>query len=138
MVVRNGGEEVSDIGVYLAFLPPDGFSNLGNCAPAGVLNWVEVVTEGAETFLDDVPSRDGGRRVSLKAEVDWSCSDPSVVDGGHYTLKAIADLHADDFDSCDSLTELFNGVCDSAINDDDDDDSDNARTRPLPLIKFLP
>ena len=138
MVVRNGSDQTSDIGVYLAILPPGGVGNPGGCAPAGVLNWVNFATAGAESFLQDVPARDGGRRVSLKADVDWSCSNPAAVDGDSYTLRAIADHGADDFDSCDTLAKVFNDICDTAINDDDDDDSDNARTRPLPLIKFLP
>lgn len=138
VVVRNESNHTEDIGVYLGLLPPGGTEdNPGGCSPVSVLNWVSHSTGGAETFLANVPA---GKRVSLKADVEWSCSSPDLVDGRSWTLKAVADHGNDDFASCDTWGEMSDGGCESALADDDPPPgiNNNTLSRSLPLVRFVP
>jgi hypothetical protein len=132
VVIKNQGTQTATIGVYLAILPPGGTSNPGGCAPLGVLNWVNYV-KGAQAV--SVPA---GGRVTLKADVTWTCSNPSAVDGQNFTLRAIADYGNDDFGSCDTLAEAVNGSCSSALADDDPLSNNNILAKPLPKVVFVP
>ena len=139
--IKNLGDHSDDIGVYVAIRPPGDitFDEDGNvvssefsCSPVGVFNWVNLATGGAESFLEDVAPVGA---VKTKVDLNWSCADPSA-DGRNFTIVAVADHGADDFASCDTLPELFNGLCGVAINDDDDVGGNNTRTRPLPALTF--
>jgi hypothetical protein len=157
VVVRNGGNQTTDIGVYLAFLPPGGTANPGDCsvsmagATGGelteqVFNWARIVT--GNDFLNDVPAAGGGRRVRLKIPVTFNCNNPSQADGLNWNLRAIADARDTDpdtgfpsdfdFGSCDTLSEVFAASCSTALNDDDDDNDDNTRQRDFPIVRFVP
>jgi hypothetical protein len=131
VVVKNQGDHTENIGVYLAILPPGGSSNPGGCSPSTVLNWVSFATGGAQSFLSNVPA---GGRVSLKANVNWTCSNPSAVNGMNYTLRAIADHGNDDFASCNTLAAVFDGTCAAALADDDSVAGNNILPRPLPIV----
>ena len=84
------GDHADTVGIYLALLPPGGTSNFGGCSPAGVLNL------GSLTLLP-------GDYVTLKTQPNWQCANPGAVDGMSWTLKAVADVHGDDFASCSTL-----------------------------------
>ena len=130
--IKNLGDHSDDIGVYVGIVPPGGSSNPFGCSPVGAFNWVDLATGGNETFLDDVAPVGA---VKVKADLDWSCADPSA-NGRNYTVKVFADHGADDSASCDTIPELFNGACSVALSDDDDVIGNNTRTRPLPVITF--
>ena len=126
VVVANSLSNHTDlVGVYLAFLPPGGSSNPGGCAPAGVQNL------GAFSLLP-------GGKVMVRIDPPWACANPAAVDGLSWTLKAIADAHADDFASCTTLEQVFNGACATAVSDDDDNDLNNTRSRSRPIVVALP
>ena len=75
-----------------------------------------------------------GQRVTLNGNVQFQCSDPAAVNGLNWDVKAIADVHADDFSSCDTLAEVFDGTCNVGVNDDDDNDANNTLVRSLPNV----
>jgi len=89
-----------------------------------------VVNLGVVTLLP-------GGKITLRADPEWACEDPTEVDGLPWTLKAFADIHADDGASCATLTQVFNGQCSAALANDDHDDTDNAKTRARPRIVAL-
>jgi len=121
VVVANGGDHADLIGVYLAFLPPGGSSNGGGCSPAGVQNL------GALTLLP----RD---KLTITTDPSWQCANPASVDGAAWTLKAIADVHGDDFGSCATLQQVFSGQCSAALADDDNVDTNNSLIRARPRV----
>ena len=51
-----------------------------------------------------------------------------------WTLKAVADVHGDDFGSCSTLSQTFSGECAAALANDDSDDFNSSSTRPRPVI----
>jgi hypothetical protein len=118
------GDHADSIGIYLALLPPSGTSNFGGCAPAGVLDL------GSITLLP-------GDYITLKTEPNWQCANPGAVDGMSWTLKAIADVHGDDFGSCSTLSQMFDGSCNAALASDDSDDFNSSYQRPLPRVVAL-
>ena len=125
IVIKNSGDHTDVVGVYLAFVPPAGSLNPGNCSPNGV----SIV--GSVSLA---PSSIG----SLTSAPLWQCANPAAVDGLSWTVIAIADAHADDFASCATVQQVLSGACDSALSDDDQDASDNTRLRPHPKIMALP
>jgi len=144
VVVGQSFSDHSDpVSIYLAFNPPGGFgSNPGGCSvivPGAtpteqanqVFNWTRISTGLLAVLLSP------GEKLTLKADVDWVCTNPAAVNGLNWEIKAIADVHADDFDSCDTLTEVFNGFCAAAVSDDDDNDANNTKIRPLPKVRAI-
>jgi hypothetical protein len=122
VVVANSLSNHNDVvGVYLAFLPPGGSSNPGGCSPATVQNL------GAFNLLP-------GGKVTVRIDPAWMCTNPAAVDGLSWTLRAIADAHNDDFGSCATLTQVFNGQCAVALADDDDNDANNTVPRSRPIV----
>jgi len=131
------------VSIYLAFNPPTGFgTNLGGCSVfvptaspaenlAQVYNWTNIVL--GLPAVDLVP----GQKITLKGLVDFVCTNPAAVDGLNWEVKAIADVHGEDFAPCDTLAEVYNGVCNVAVNDDDDVDANNTKTRPLPIVQAI-
>jgi Thrombospondin type 3 repeat len=115
------GDHADTVGIYLALLPPGGTSNVGGCLPVGVLNL------GSITLLP-------GDYITLKTQPNWQCTNPGAVDGMSWTLKAIADVHGDDFGSCSTLSQAFDGSCNAALLSDDSDDFNSTYTRPLPRV----
>ena len=109
------------VGIYLALLPPGGSSNFGGCSPAGVLNL------GSLTLLP-------GDYVTVKTQPNWLCANPGAVDGMAWTLKAVADVHGDDFSACSTLSQMFDGSCAAALASDDSDDFNSSSTRPRPVV----
>ncbi len=124
VVANNLSNHAADVGVYLAFLPPGGSSNPGGCSPATVLNL------GVFTLLPT-------DKITVKIDPAWQCANPAAVNGMNWTLKAIADINADDFSSCATLSQVFDTTCSLAMGDDDDNDTNNTRTRALPLVVAL-
>ncbi len=121
VVANNQSDHADDVGVYLAFLPPAGAGNPATCAPALVLNL---------GVFDLLPKQ----KITVRVDPPWQCATPSAVTGLTWTLKALADIHADDFTSCATLSAAFNGSCTAALADDDLDDFDNAKTRSRPIV----
>jgi hypothetical protein len=78
-----------------------------------------------------------GARVTIRIDPPWQCANPAVVDGMTWTLKAVADVHADDFADCATLSQMFDGSCSLAVSDDDDNDTNNSRTRARPRVASL-
>ena len=78
-----------------------------------------------------------GARASVPVDPSWVCANPAAVNGQNWTIKAIADVHNDDFASCATLAQVFDTVCSVALNDDDDNDADNTLSRALPLVVAL-
>jgi hypothetical protein len=141
VVGKSFSDHADNVSIYLAFNPPGGFSsNPGGCTvivPGAtpteqanqVFNWTRL---GAGLpFVNHLP----GQKISLSADVDWVCTNPAAVDGLNWVLKAVADVHADDETSCDTMTEVFNGVCNVAVNNDDDNDANNSMIRALPKVR---
>jgi hypothetical protein len=124
VVTNSGSNHTDDVGVYLALLPPGGSSNPGGCSPATVINL------GVFSLLP-------GGRISIKIDPPWLCTNPAAVDGMNWTLKAIADVHGDDFASCATLDQVFDSVCSLAISDDDDNGANDFRTRARPIVVSL-
>ena len=94
VVAGNAQSDHADtVGIYLALLPPGGSSNFGGCSPAGMQNL------GSLTLLP-------GDYVTLKTQPNWHCANPGAVDGMSWTLKAVADVHGDDFGSCSTLQDV--------------------------------
>ena len=138
------------VGIYLAFNPPGGFGpNPGGCSvnvltasPSEnlnqVYNWTSIVA--GLPAVDLLP----GQKITLNGNVEFVCSNPAAVDGQNWEVLAIADAHGGtaapggDFDSCDTLAEVFDTICSVAINDDDDADGNNTKLRPLPNVVALP
>ncbi|TMB66517.1 MAG: hypothetical protein E6J43_10365 [Chloroflexi bacterium] len=140
VVGKSFSDHADDVSIYLAFNPPGGFgSNPGGCSvvvPGAtpteeanqVFNWTRI---GAGVpFVNLLP----GQKVTLSAQVSFVCTNPAAVDGLNWTLKAVADVHADDSASCDTLTEVFNGACSAAVNDDDTSDANNTMVRGFPIV----
>ncbi len=126
VVVAQGASNHPDfVGVYLAFLPPTGSSNFAGCSPAGVVNLGNANLVPGET-------------VTIKLDPPWQCADPGIVNGVPWALKAIADVHADDFGACATLNQVFSGACSAALADDDDDHANNTRLRARPIVEFRP
>jgi hypothetical protein len=124
VVVANNLSDHSDVvGVYLAFLPPGGTSNPGGCSPATVMNL------GVFSLLPL-------EKITVRVDPAWHCTNPAAVNGMHWTLRAIADIHGDDFDDCGTLPKAFdaNFECSSGLADDDDRDSNNTRDRSRPIV----
>jgi hypothetical protein len=126
VVVANSLSNHTDlVGVYLAFLPPGGTGNPGACAPAGVQNL------GAFSLLP-------GEKITVRIDPPWACANPAAVNGQSWTLKAIADIHAEDFGSCTTLTQVFNGECNAAVGNDDNNNLNNTKSRSRPIVVALP
>jgi hypothetical protein len=51
-----------------------------------------------------------------------------------WTLKAVADVHGDDFGSCSTLSQMFDGSCAAALASDDSDDFNSSSVRPRPVV----
>jgi len=124
VVANNSGDHADLIGVYLAFLPPGGTFNEGGCSPAVVQNL------GAISLLP-------GDKLTVSTAPSWQCANPAAVDGATWTLKAIADAHADDFASCSTLQQVFSGQCSAALADDDNGTSSNSVIRARPKVVAL-
>ncbi len=129
VVATNQSNHPDSVGVYLGLLPPGGSSNPYGCSPAGVLDL------GVFSLLP-------GERLTLRIDPPWTCADAPGANGLTWTLKAVADIHADaphvgandDFASCDALAEIFNGVCSSNLANDDDFDDNNTKIRSRPIV----
>jgi hypothetical protein len=122
IIAGNSRSEHADtVGIYLALLPPGGTSNFGGCSPAGVQNL------GTITLLP-------GDYITLKTQPNWQCANPAAVDGMAWSLKAIADVHGDDFGPCSTLSQMFDGSCNAALASDDSDDFNSTYTRPAPRV----
>jgi hypothetical protein len=131
------------VSIYLAFNPPGGFGqNPGGCSvnvPTAtatentnqVYNWTNNVLGVPAVTLAP------GQKITLSGTVDFVCADPAAVNGLNWEVKAIADVHGDDFSSCDTLGESFNGVCSVGVNDDDDNDANNTLVRGFPKVVAL-
>ncbi len=84
-----------------------------------------------------------GQKITLSGNVEFQCANPAVVNGMNWEVLAIADVHGGtvapggDFDSCDTLSEVFDTTCTVAVNDDDDNDGNNTKLRPLPKVSAL-
>jgi hypothetical protein len=124
VVAANRGDHADMVGVYVAFLPPGGTQNFGGCSPS------EVSNLGALNLLP-------GGRLTVKADPAWQCADPAAMDGVAWTIKAIADVHADDFASCSTLEQIFSGECSAALADDDNSGADNTVLRARPRVVAL-
>jgi len=124
VVAANGGDHEDMVGVYIAFLPPGGSQNYAGCSPEGVSNL------GSLNLLP-------GAKLTVKSDPPWQCADPAAMDGVSWTIKAIADVHADDFASCSTLVQVFSGQCSAALADDDNIDSDNSLLRARPHVVAL-
>jgi hypothetical protein len=124
VVVQNLSDHADTVGVYLAVLPPGGSSNPGQCSPAGVMDLGSFNLQP-------------GQRQTVRVDVSWNCLDPAAVDGGNWTLRAIADIHDDDFSSCDTLAEAFDFPCSVALADDDTNDANNTSDRQRPRVVSL-
>ncbi len=124
VIANNNGDHADLIGVYLAFLPPAGSQNPGGCSPAGVQNL------GALTLLP-------GDKLTVTTDPPWQCVDPAGVDGATWTLKAIADVHGDDFASCATVQQVFSGECNAALANDDNNSSNNTMIRAQPHVVAL-
>jgi len=124
VVANNLSNHADDVGVYLALLPPGGSSNPGGCSPATVINM------GVFHLLP-------GDTITVKIDPGWVCASPALVNGQTWTVKAIADIHADDFGSCATLADTFDTTCSVAVNDDDDNDGNNTVSRSLPIVTAL-
>ena len=128
------------VSVYLAFNPPGGFgTNPGGCqviVPTAtaqenqnqVYNWTSIILGVPSTILAP------GQKITLSGNIEFQCSRPDLVNGLNWDVKAIADVHADDFFSCDTLGETFNGKCNVGVNDDDDNNANNTLVRSLPKV----
>src|SRR5439155_20588999 len=107
-------------GVYFcvspASLPPSGSIIPSACSPASVLNLGNVLL---------LP----GNKITLKVNPPRQCTDPAAVDGANWTLKAVADVHADDFGSCATLAQVFSSDCSLDLSDDDDNNANNTPIR---------
>jgi len=125
VVASSNSNHSDDVGVYLAFLPPGGASNPGGCTPAGVVNL------GVFTLLP-------GDRITIKIDPPWTCTNPAVVAGLTWTLKAIADVHADDFASCSPLAETFDSTCSLALPDDHNNNSNHTLVPSHPIVNLGP
>jgi hypothetical protein len=75
-----------------------------------------------------------GDYVTVKTQPNWQCANPGAVDGMSWTLKAVADVHGDDFASCSTLSQMFSGQCAAALASDDSDDFNSTGTRPRPVV----
>ena len=75
-----------------------------------------------------------GDKITLKTDPAWQCSDPAAVYGANWTLKAIADIHADDFGSCGYLGYVFSSTCTLALSNDDNDNGNNTLIRARPGV----
>jgi hypothetical protein len=124
IVANNGGDHSDLIGIYIAFLPPGGSGNEGGCSPALVQNL------GSLTLLP----RD---RLTVSTDPPWQCANPAAVDGATWTLKAIADVHGDDFASCATLQQMFSGQCSAALANDDNVSANNSLIRARPKVVAL-
>lgn len=121
VVANNQSNHADNVGVYVAFLPPGGVANPGGCAPIGVQNL------GVFNLL-------AGEKISIKIDPPWACANPGAVNGLTWTIKALADIHNDDFASCATVGQAFNGTCSAGLANDDDDDTDNVKTRSRPIV----
>lgn len=141
VVGQSLSDHPDDVSIYLAFDPPGGFGlNAGTCSvvvPGAtpteqanqVFNWTRI---GAGVpFVNLLP----GQSIKLSANPGFVCANPAAVDGLNWTLKAIADVHADDSASCDTLTKVFDGACAAAVNDDDTNDLNNTMVRGFPIVR---
>jgi hypothetical protein len=130
--------------VYLAFNPPGGIGtpNAGGCSvnvvgatpeenAAQVYNWTNIVLGTPNVVL--LP----GQKITLSGNVAFTCTNPAAVNGLNWEVKALADIHGEDFGSCDTIGEIFNGVCNVAVNEDDDNDANNSKVTPLPKVVAL-
>jgi len=79
-----------------------------------------------------------GESVTIRLDPAWQCADPGAVGGVPWTLKAIADVNADDLASCATLFQVFSGACSAALADDDDEDANNTRLRARPIVDYRP
>ena len=141
VVGQSFSDHADDVGVYLAFNPPGGFgSNLGGCSvvvPGAtpteqanqVFNWTRIAL--GVPLVNLLP----GQSIRLSANPQFICTNPAAVNGQNWQLKAIADVHADDAASCDTLGKTFNGECAAAVNGDDDNDDNNTMVRGFPIVR---
>ena len=129
VVAANLSNHADSVGVYLGLLPPGGTSNPYGCSPTAVLDL------GVFSLLP-------GEKLTVRIDPEWVCANPAGANGQTWTIKAVADIHADtlhigandDFASCDTLVEIFNGACSSNIANDDDSDGNNSKIRSRPIV----
>ena len=127
--------------VYLSFNPPGGIgTNPGGCSvvvPTAtptenlnqVYNWTSVLPGNPLSVI-----LNPGQKITISGNVEFVCTNPAAVDGLNWEVKALADIHGDDFASCDTIGEIYNAVCNVAVNDDDDVPANNTKTRSLPKV----
>ncbi len=139
--VRNDGDHIDTIGVYLDVIPPGGTSNPYGCIPANVrLIQTTVTLDGtgvsfprlANVFADGYP----GDPTPGDGMVTFSCAlqAQAAAANASYLLLGAVDAHADDLAACPFGTLQGNG-CVTALASDDNVDANNTVVRSAPRVK---
>lgn len=115
--VENSSHHAETIGVYVDITSPGG----GGCAPSGRL---------IETTVT-VPARG---RTTVFVPVNYSCADPSAVDGSSYTWVAVADHGGDDLAVCGPGMLRSAACTNGLVNDDESGFADNFKVRNAPQV----
>jgi len=137
--VRNDGDHIETVRVYIDVIPPGGVTNPGGCLPDNTGRVMDSsVTldptgvsypKQANVFADTGTLGDG--------LVDYSCTNQSAVVGLKWTIIAAVDAHGDDSGAC-GFGLLLSGACASALADDDLaglTDGVNILTRSAPRVQ---
>ncbi len=141
--VRNDGDHIDTIGVYLDVIPPGGTTNPYGCIPANVrliqttvtldptgVSFPRVANVFADGYAGDPTPGDG--------RVTFSCTNQEAAAAAHatYLLLGAVDAHADDLAACPFGTIQGNG-CVTALASDDPFIANNTVTRSAPRVRSL-
>ncbi len=140
--IRNLSDHSDTVGVYMDVTPPGGVLNPFGCLPNGRIIQTSVLMGGtpSDTSQVNVFADTGTLGDGL---VEFSCTNLTGALGKTYTIRSVADLHADDLftdTNSDGLADCRPGAlqslaCFNALANDDDDPPDNRRVRNAPKVQ---
>ena len=134
--VRNDGDHIETVRVYIDVIPPGGPSNPGGCLPDNTSRLMDssvtldptgvTFPKQQNVFADTGTVGDG--------LVDFSCTNKSAVIGMTWTIIAAVDAHGDDSAACGPGL-ILTIACANALADDDTVSSNNRLTRSAPRVQ---
>ncbi len=131
--VRNDGDHIETVRVYMDAIPPGGASNPGGCVPTGRILDSSVTLDPTGVTFPKQTNVFADTGTPSDGLVDFSCTNKSAVIGMTWTLIAAVDAHGDDSAACGPGL-LLTAACANALVDDDTD-SNNRLTRNAPRVQ---
>jgi len=132
--VRNEGDHIETVRVYIDMIPPGGPSNPGGCVPTGRVLDGSVTLDPTGVTLPKQQNVFADTGTLGDGLVDFSCTNHAAVVGLTWTILAAVDAHGDDSAACGPGLITSMG-CYNALADDDSDPLDNRLSRSAPRVQ---